>query len=173
MINLCKYVACICEGSAEKAIINLLLDNDLSIFKKENLIEQELLSCRSAKLFEERYLRKTFDNKITVIRVLDSRKEVFKLSKAYVDKIDVVNIITAPEIEILIILREGKYQDFKKSKLKPSDYCKQKLKMSNVKRYDFVTDYFSDVSVLVDVLKQYKNLPNTPETELTLADLVK
>ena len=151
MINLCKYVACICEGSAEKAIINLLLDNDLSIFKKENLIEQELLSCRSAKLFEERYLRKTFDNKITVIRVLDSRKEVFKLSKAYVDKIDVVNIITAPEIEILIILREGKYQDFKKSKLKPSDYCKQKLKMSNVKRYDFVTDYFSDVSVLVDV----------------------
>lgn len=45
--------------------------------------------------------------------------------------------------------------------------------MSNVKRYDFVTDYFSDVSVLVNVLKQYKNLPNTPETELTISDLLK
>lgn len=173
MIKLCKYVACICEGSAEKAIINLLLDSDLCIFKKDNLIEQELLSCRSAKAFEERYLRKTFDDKITVIRVLDSRKEIFKLSKAYKEKIDVINIITAPEIEVLIIIREGKYQDFKKSKLKPSDYCKQKLKMSNVKRYDFVTDYFSDVSVLVNVLKQYKNLPNTPETELTISDLLK
>lgn len=173
MLNLCKYVACICEGSAEKAIINLLLDNDLCIFKKEDLIEQELLSCRSAKSFEERYLRKTFDDKISVIRVLDSRKEVFKLSKAYKDKIDVINIVTAPEIEVLIILREGKYQNFKKTKLKPSDYCKQKLKMSNVKDYDFVTDYFSDVSVLVDVLKQYKKLPNTPKTELTLSDLLK
>lgn len=173
MISLCKYVACICEGSAEKAIINLLLDNDLCIFKKENLIEQELLSCRSAKEFEERYLRKTFDDKITVIRVLDSRKEVFKLSKAYKDKIDVINIITAPEIEVLIILHEGKYQDFKKSKLKPSDFCKQNLRMATVKRYDFVTDYFSDVSVLVNVLKQYKNLPNTPKDELTLSDLVK
>lgn len=103
MIKLCKYVACICEGSAEKAIINLLLDSDLCIFKKDNLIEQELLSCRSAKAFEERYLRKTFDDKITVIRVLDSRKEIFKLSKAYKEKIDVINIITAPEIEVLII----------------------------------------------------------------------
>lgn len=173
MLQLCKYIACICEGSAEKAIINLLLDNDLCVFKKDNLIEQELLSCRSAKVFEERYLRKTFDDKISVVRVLDSRKEVFKLSKAYKEKIDVINIITAPEIEVLIILSEGKYQDFKKSKLKPSDYCKQVLRMSNVKRYDFVIGYFSDVSVLVNVLKQYKNLPNTPKEELTLADLLK
>lgn len=72
----------------------------------------------------------------------------------------------------MIILREGKYQDFKKSKLKPSIYCKQFLRMTNVKRYDFVTDYFSDVSVLVNVLKQYKNLPNIPKDELTLSDLL-
>lgn len=172
VLKLCKYIACICEGSAEKAIINILLDNDLCVFKKNDLIEQELLSCRSAKEFEELYLRKSFDDKISVVRVLDSRKEVFKLSKAYKDKVQVINIITAPEIEVLIILREGKYQDFKKSKLKPSIYCKQFLRMTNVKRYDFVTDYFSDVSVLVNVLKQYKNLSNIPKDELTLSDLL-
>ena len=172
MIKLSKYTACICEGSAEKAIMNILLDNDLLIFKREELLEEEVLSCRSAKNFEERYLRKTFDDKISVIRILDSRKENFKLSKAYENKIDVVNIITAPEIEILAIIKEGKYLDFKKSKLKPSDYCKQVLKIHNIKNYDFVIDYFSDVDSLIDAMKQYKQISNLPKGELSLIDLL-
>ena len=172
MIKLSKYKACICEGSAEKAIMNILLDNDLLIFKREELLEEEVLSCRSAKNFEERYLRKTFDDKISVIRILDSRKENFKLSKAYENKIDVVNIITAPEIEILAIIKEGKYLDFKKSKLKPSDYCKQVLKIHNIKNYDFVIDYFSDVDSLIDAMKQYKQISNLPKGELSLIDLL-
>jgi hypothetical protein len=172
MIKLYKYKACICEGSAEKAIMNILLDNDLLIFKREELLEEEVLSCRSAKNFEERYLRKTFDDKISVIRILDSRKENFKLSKAYENKIDVVNIITAPEIEILVIIKEGKYLDFKKSKLKPSDYCKQVLKIHNIKNYDFVIDYFSDVDSLVAAMKQYKQISNLPKGELSLIDLL-
>ena len=142
------------------------------IFRREELIEQELLSCRGAKAFEERYLRKSFDAKISVIRILDSRKEKFKLSKPYENKIDVVNIITAPEIEILMILNEGKYQDFKKSKLKPSDFCKQVLKMHQVKNYDFVYDYFSDANNLVSILRRYKKLPNVPDGELSLTDLL-
>lgn len=172
MIKLSKYKACICEGSAEKAIMNILLDNDLLIFKREELLEEEVLSCRSAKNFEERYLRKTFDDKISVIRILDSRKENFKLSKAYENKIDVVNIITAPEIEILAIIKEGKYLDFKKSKLKPSDYCKQVLKIHNIKNYDFVIDYFSDVDSLIAAMKQYKQISNLPKGELSLIDLL-
>lgn len=153
-------------------IINILLDNELLIFKREDLIEQELLSCRSAKAFEERYLRKTFDDKISVIRILDSRKEKFKLSKAYENKVDVINVISAPEIEILIILNEDKLQDYKKSKLKPSDFCKQVLKMHNVKRYDFVFDYFSNAKRLIDILNQYKKL-NHPKDEMSLSDLLK
>lgn len=172
MIKLSKYKACICEGSAEKAIMNILLDNDLMIFKREELLEEEVLSCRSAKNFEERYLRKTFDDKISVIRILDSRKENFKLSKAYENKIDVVNIITAPEIEILAIIKEDKYLDFKKSKLKPSDYCKQVLKIHNIKNYDFVIDYFSDVASLLNAMKQYKQITNLPKGELSLIDLL-
>lgn len=172
MIKLSKYKACLCEGSAEKAIMNILLDNDLLIFKREELLEEEVLSCRSAKNFEERYLRKTFDDKISVIRILDSRKENFKFSKAYENKIDVVNIITAPEIEILAIIKEGKYLDFKKSKLKPSDYCKQVLKIHNIKNYDFVIDYFSDVDSLIAAMKQYKQISNLPKGELSLIDLL-
>lgn len=41
-----------------------------------------------------------------MIRILDSRREEFRLSKAYEQKIDVVNVITAPEIEMLIFMRK-------------------------------------------------------------------
>ncbi len=54
-------------------------------------------------------------NKISVIRILDSRRENFKLSKAYANKVDVINVITAPEIEMLIIFNEDKYKEIKQS----------------------------------------------------------
>ena len=69
---------------------------------------------------ETRYLRKGFREMISVVRILDSRRENFKLSKAYESKVDVINVITAPEIEMLIIFNENKYSEFKKSGKKPS-----------------------------------------------------
>lgn len=66
-MELSKYVACICEGSAEKAIIELLLDNDKLIFNYDNLLDGEVLRCRNAKVFEEQHLRKGFTEKITVL----------------------------------------------------------------------------------------------------------
>jgi len=95
-MNLTKHVACICEGAAEKAIIEILLDADKLIFKRDDLLEGELLRCRSGKNFEEQHLRKGFTERITVLRILDSRREQFKLSKADEHKIEVINVITAP-----------------------------------------------------------------------------
>lgn len=74
-------------------------------------------------------MRKEFEGEITVYRILDSRREKFNLSKAYEDKVDVKNVITAPEIEKLIICNEGKIKEYerelrKNHKLKPSIYCK-------------------------------------------------
>ena len=79
------------------------MNNDMLIFSRDEIIDERVIRIRNAKKFEERYLRKGFDNQISIIRILDSRKEEFKLSKAYVDKVDVINVITAPEIEMLII----------------------------------------------------------------------
>ncbi len=83
-----KYVACICEGATEQAIIELLLDADKLTFTYDNLLEGEVIRCRNAKNFEQRYLRKGFTDKITVLRILDSRREKFQLSKAYEPKIN-------------------------------------------------------------------------------------
>ena len=103
-MELTKYIACICEGAAEQAIIELLLDNGKLIFTRDNLLDGEILRCRSAKNFEKQHLRKGFTEQITVLRILDSRGENFKLSKAYEHKIKVVNVITAPEIEMLVMM---------------------------------------------------------------------
>ena len=168
-----KYTACICEGGAERAVLDLLLDNHMLIFEREQLIEEEVLRCRSAKEFEERHLKKGFQEKITVYRILDSRNENFKLSKAYIHKVDIVNVVTAPEIEMLIILNEGRYQEFKNAGMKPSTYCKSILKLKNVKSYCFVQEYFSDIHILKRALHEYRRVSKIRKDERTLQDLLK
>ena len=73
-----KYIACICEGGAETAIMNMLLDQNKLIFSRDELLEGEILKTRKGKDFETRYLKKDFAGKIKVYRVLDSRRENFK-----------------------------------------------------------------------------------------------
>ena len=170
-----NLIACICEGSAERAIMNKLLDEERLIFSRSELLDKEILKCRNAREFEDKYLGKNFTNKITVYRILDSRRENFNLRAAYRNKIDVINIITAPEIEMLIIINENKFSDFSKykSSTKPSDYCKQQLKMPNVKSTQFVTEYFQNTEVLISAIKNYKTLSRIPKNEKCLADLLK
>ncbi len=168
-----KYVACICEGGAERAIIDLLLDNHMLVFDREQLLEEEVLRCRSAKEFEDKYLRKGFREKITVYRILDSRRENFKLSTIYQSKIDVINVVTAPEIEILIIYNEGKYKEFKNSGEKPSVYCKSTLRYKDVKSYDFIQKYFADINVLKRALHEYRRVSKVQKDEIALYDLLK
>ncbi|MCM1256987.1 MAG: hypothetical protein NC307_03955 [Roseburia sp.] len=172
-----RYMACICEGGAERAILDLLLDAHKLIFEREDLIEEEVLRCRKGKEFEERYLRKGFAEKITIYRVLDSRSEKFRLSKVYEPKVDIVNVITAPEIEILIICNEGKYKEYEREKrknpeLKPSGYCKSLLHNKNIKSYDFVKKYFADIEVLIHALHEYRRVSKVHGNEKSLWDLL-
>lgn len=59
-----RYIACLCEGTAEETIINILLDANLLKFSREDLLEEEPLRVRDADTFEKRYLRKGFQEKI-------------------------------------------------------------------------------------------------------------
>lgn len=172
-MELSKYNACICEGTAEQVIIDLLLDNNKLIFSRNELLEHEVLRCRTGKNFEEQYLRKGFTEQITVFRILDSRRENFKLSKAYQSKVKIINVITAPEIEMLVIINEGKYSDYKKSGKKPSEYCKSDLKYREVKSATFVKSYFDDIDILIRAIIEYKRVSNVKRNEITLADILK
>lgn len=88
------------------------------------------------------------------------------------EKVDVVNVITAPEIEMLIIFNEDKYKEFKKSGKKPSNFCKEDLKMPDVKSYDFIKNYFNDPMILVAAIKKYHEMSKVPKGEYTLMDLL-
>lgn len=170
-MELAKYKAVLCEGSAEEVILNILLDHHLLIFEREELIEEKVLRCRDAKVFERRYLRKAYDGKISVLRILDSRNERFNLSREYKDKIDVVNIITAPEIEMLIIHSKDAYDEFKKSRKKPSAFCKGNLKMQKVKDPSFLQTYFSDPNVLLKAIEMHDRKCGKKD-EFNLSDLL-
>lgn len=72
---------------------------------------------------------------------------------------------------MLIIINEGKYDQYKKSKMKPSEFCKSELKLKNVKNYHFVYSYFSNINTLVYCIHEYKRISRI-NNEHTLCDLL-
>ena len=83
-----------------------------------------------------------------------------------------MNIITAPEIEMLIVFSEGKFLEFKKKRIKPSEFCKD-IGYKNVKSPEFINNYFEDVNKLIKAINEYKRVSNIKKGEYTLADLLK
>ena len=111
---------------------------------------------------------------IKVYRILDNPKsDRFVLDEMYREKVSVINVVTSPEIEMLIIYADGAYEDYLKKRMKPSDYCKSILKMSRVKEYEYVRDYFCDIDKLLGALEEYKRCTKKRKGELTIFDLVK
>lgn len=164
-------VAILCEGAFEQAVMEILLENDKLIFSRNDLWYGEILRCRSAKNFQSDYLGKSAPQTLTVYRILDSKKENFKLSGPYRKRVSVVNIITAPEIEMLVILALDQYQQYSHKKKKPSDFVKEDLKLPEVKSYRFVKNFFSDVNLLINSIEKYHQ--NRKKHESTLYDLIK
>lgn len=57
-ISSSSLIACICEGGAETAIMDILLDNDLLIFKREQLLEESVLPRTSVKEYNRVHKQK-------------------------------------------------------------------------------------------------------------------
>ena len=172
--------AVLCEGAAEQAIMTVLIEQNVLTIEQNTLFYGKIFRDRIAKRFFERYMRSQMDEEVTIYRIVDSKKEKFKISskikKEFSGKYRVVDVITSPEIEILIIVAEGKYNEFikMKSKMKPSEYCKSKLNLKNVKDYEYVKDYFKDVNKLIDAINKYHSLMknNKEKDTQTLYDLL-
>jgi hypothetical protein len=113
-----------------------------------------------------------------VIRVIDSKNHnvlKFNLSKAYKDKLTLVNCVTSPEIEMLMIINRGKYDEYKKkysSKLKPSEYVKNILKIRNPKCSSTIEKEFSEPEKLVVALKEYTRITKKIKNIDHISDLL-
>ena len=110
--------------------------------------------------------------KLYILRVIDSRREGFRLKVPYGCQVEVINIITAPEIEMLVIISEGKLKEYNKSGKKPSDFCIEELGHKNVKTRAFIEKYFEDPKKLVDSIREYHRVHRQNNGELFLFDLL-
>jgi len=171
-----EIIACICEGTAERAVIEILLENNLLSFRKEDLLEERVFSRTNARKFCLEHLNRNFNgNEIRIVRILDKKDEGFPIPKVYEKKISQNEVFcTRPEIEMLIIHSLGKYSDYIKHKtvIKPSEYCKGSLKISNVKSYDFWKEHFKNVNDLIVALRQYKSKHKFEQGENCILDLL-
>lgn len=85
------YVACICEGHSEITIMNLLLGDDSLCFKREKLLNGEVLSTRyyrDSNLFCNRYLTMDYEGGRVVVLVIQDRKGVkYSIKNPYSEKV--------------------------------------------------------------------------------------
>ncbi|WP_276804062.1 N-6 DNA methylase [Lactobacillus hominis] len=169
-----ELIAIITEGNTERAIIDVLLAHDALKFNRQDMLQEEIIRCRNGKRFARQFLDKSFDRKICVYRILDSRAENFNVPKAYERKIsEIINLTTRPEIEILFILYHHDYQRYTNGNFaKPSIYVKDNYNdLNKVKSYQDNFDFWDqNFDMLISILKQYKSYHPNDET---IADLLK
>lgn len=152
-----KKILCLCEGAAETEVMYMLLENNRLPFCKEDLIENRFIPRISVKKVEEKYLSFSHSKPVMILRIIDSKNEKFSLSKPYHGRFAVETICTCPEIEILLILKNGDYDDYckTKSKEKPSAYCSR--------RYGYTKNRDSFASMitcdeLITAIKRYDSV---------------
>lgn len=172
-----------CEGPNEKAVIDILLENNCFVFSREDLLG--LVSYHARQIASSGQVRAALniypENDVVVFRIGDKLNEKLLVPAEYKYKIkEIRKYCTKPELEMLLIISEGMLKEFSKEKstIKPKLFAKEHIKCGR-KRYDnstrFYYDYFSaDVSSLVSCIKEYYQLNKAhKKDELYLASLLK
>ena len=172
-----KYIICSCEGTAEEAIIDLLLDNSVLCFSRDTLVDNQITRLRKADKIAEEFLNREYQKDIAILRIIDRDKDKFKLPRIYTEhhRIEIFDVVTKPEIEILHIIDEDLLTNFIKARthdknLKPSEFCKSHFG-KNVKNKDFIEYFYaSDIEKLINAIKNYAK--NDYSSKYSLNDLL-
>lgn len=160
-----------CEGEAENTIISILKSNDAFCFPPNQILD--ITNKRKACDIQEEYLNIDYGKPLFLLRIVDSKSAQFQLGNLYRERCVVYDIHTRPEIEMLVIIREGMYDTYQKvaSSMKPSDFCKQTLRMPYVKRPTWLNGYW-DFASLKSAIIDYRRLHRLSKGELCLADIL-
>ncbi len=169
-----KYLI-LCEGSNEVCIINLLLKYNKLKFKIDDLISLKPFNARQLSNPTIKSELRIYNKPVQVLRIGDTQRDKFLIPhdiNDIVSKDRIFKYCTLPELEILIIINEGLYKKYLKSKETPKVFAKRNVVYNNY-RYDqsneFLEMYYGGkrISMLIQNLKKYK------QGELYLADLLK
>lgn len=173
-----RHVLFICEGSAERAILENLIEAGIVNIPPQRIVEDPengtlYTTKRKASDITESFLNLDYGgNPLRIIRIIDSKNEKFTLPRGYESRATVETLLTRPEIEILAILRENAYTQWKKSGQSPSTFCKTVLNMPKIKQYNFIKRYWSDIEQLRQAIYKYQHNHKFESGERCLADLL-
>lgn len=173
-----------CEGTAECVVIEHLEEAGKLIVPACNIVHDmdgnPCTSYRSAKDIQREFLGIDYPNGLLIARIVDSNPGKLLLDRPYrLRDIKIYDFITRPEIEVLILVRENALDCFNKRptserQLSASDWCKQKLKMSEVKSRAFLEGYWNDADELVRCIREATSkLGGNKNDQLGLIDLLK
>lgn len=157
-----KYLV-MTEGTCEKALLDLLLERNLLTFCRSELLYNEIYHLRQFSMsIYEKISQLNEDEKITIIRIGDKLDDELEIDDDYKPRIIACEkVCTKPEFEMLHIIYEGKFNDYKKvkSKIKPCEYLKTIVK-DYEKTYMFNYNYFNKMNncEITFLLKQYSKL---------------
>lgn len=182
-----RYVLFSCEGSAEGAVIQVLYDNDLMVVPCERVVmdavwdDRPYTRLRKASAIAGQYFGVDYAvdgaEGLAIARIVDSRAPKFELPRRQQNGTEVVSFVTRPEIEMLLIHAEGAYKTWlsaskKNRQLKPSDFCKQQLGLSDVKEMGFLKEYWADSDKLVWAIREHARCAKRRPGEYLLLDLL-
>ena len=178
-----KYLI-MCEGPNELAIINILLENDLLVYTEDDLLGAVPYFARqidSSPVVHSALTEYPY-NDVAIIRVGDKQTEELRIPEYFREKISggICKYCNLPELEVLLIISEGLWNEYikVKSKEKPKQFAKKNIKF-NRQKYDnsssFYYSYYGDSpEKLVAAIKEYKQKHSShKKDELYLADLLK
>lgn len=158
-----KYLI-MCEGANEKKIIDILLENQKLKVTEDDLIGRIIYHARQIKnsAMVMGQLR-MYGGDVEVWRIGDKQKDKLVIPTEFKTQIKkITKFCTLPELEILLILSEGKYKEYEKGKSQkhPKDFAKENI-FCNRQRYrgdtKFYEDYYGkDINKLIDAIHEYR-----------------
>lgn len=183
-----RYVLFSVEGVAEGVIIERLYESGLLLVPKDRVvtddqyIDRPYTRARKAADIAREYLGVNYavngSEGLLIARIVDSRAPSFSLPRGVRGAATVESFFTRPEIEMLVIHREGAYSDWlresrRNRQLKPSQFCKGTLGLDKVKETELLKSYWSDADVLVRSIRAYAQACHRQKGEYVLADLLR
>lgn len=155
-----------CEGPNEKAVVEMLLDAGRLKFSKDDLVGLNVYHARQLTSSIIKTNLSIYTGDFEVYRIGDTLTDKLSVPPDYRERIKGIRkFCTKPELEILLLIADGKDAEFEKVKAGkdrkgPKAFCKANV-VYNHKRYDnstqFYLDYFeSDIDLLVTAITKYK-----------------
>lgn len=183
-----RYVLISCEGAAEAVIAKTLIENNRLIVPREQLIEDEKTGERFTELRKPDDILNAFarydytlngnDGMFALARIVDKAARTGRADKHYRGIALPFDFVTRPEIEMLMVIKEGKLRAWnaareKRPTLKVSEFCKSELRIKSSKSRSYLERYWSDPDELVRCIREYHRIAEKKrEPYLDLHDLI-